>query len=433
MYNYKIDTLKNGLKILTVPNKETKLIILTIFMKLGNDIETSNILEIGHFIEHLFSMFTSSKYPDGKINRENFAFKNIDLSAEIINKNIKFTLEFKNDNTEYVFDLISNALLDFKVDEDMFKQEKNAVIEELNEIIKDSDYKFDTKINSIIFKGHQREYSQKQRLINTRKLNSNDIAKYFNTYFTSKNYVIGIFGDVNTKLYNIFKSNMEYLKNDTPYTYSKFNLKMSKKIVYHERRSKGITNVSNLKIIFKINCNLFDDDYYTIISLLDILCGDLNSLLLKKLRNESGLVYDCEAVRDIDEIDNNISMIYFSTLCSNVNLLKVISHIFDILKELKINYIDKKYIKAYKSKIAIYKIKDNFTKKPDMVLNSYLTYLLWNKPIVKFNKEYDKLSSISLEKIKKIAYKLFNKENIVVCYDGNKKIDSDISKLVNLL
>mgnify|MGYP000953570941 CR=1 FL=1 len=429
MYNYKIDTLKNGLKILSVPNKETKLVILTIFMKLGNDIETLNILEIGHFIEHLFSMFTSSKYPDGKINRENFAFKNIDLSAEIINKNIKFTLEFKNDNLEFVFDLISNALLDFKVDEEMFKQEKNAVIEELNEIIKDSDYDFDTKINTIIFKGHQREYSQKQRLINTRKLKSIDIANYFNTYFTSKNYVIGIFGDVNPKLYTIFKTNMKYLKNVKQCTYSKFNLKMNKKVIYHKKK----TDVSNLKLIFKIDYNLFDPEYYIVIALLDILCGDLNSLLLKKLRNERGLIYDCEAIRDIDEIDSGLSMIYLSTLCNTDNVLEVIRSIFEILKEMKTTYIDSKYIKAYKSKIGIYKIKDNFTKKPDMVLNSYLTYLLWDKPIVRFNEEYKKLSYISLEKIKKMASNLFNKENMVVCYDGNKKLDNDIYELMNLL
>jgi len=429
MYNYKIDTLKNGLQILSVPNKETKLVILTLFMKLGNDIETLKILEIGHFIEHLFSMFTSSKYPDGKINRENFAFKNIDLVAEIINKNIKFTLEFKNDNLEYVFDLLSNALLDFKVDEEMFKQEKNAVIEELNEIIKDSDYDFDTKINTIIFKGHQREYSQKQRLINTRKLKSNDIAKYFDTYFTSRNYVIGIFGDVDIKLYNIFKTNMKYLKNVKHYTYSKFNLKMNKKIIYHKKK----TDVSNLKIIFKIDYNLFDPEYYIVIALLDILCGDLNSLLLKKLRNEKGLIYDCEGVRDIDEIDSGLSMIYLSTLCNTQNVLEVIRCILEILNELKMTYIDSKYIKAYKSKIGIYKIKDNFTKKPDMVLNSYLTYLLWNKPIVKFNKEYDKLSSMSLEKIKKMASKIFNKDNIIICYDGNKKLDGDIYELMNLL
>ena len=68
-----------------------------------------------------------------------------------------------------------------------------------------------------------------------------------------------------------------------------------------------------------------------------------------------------------------------------------------------------------------------------MVLNSYLTYLLWDKPIVRFNEEYKKLSYISLEKIKKMASNLFNKENMVVCYDGNKKLDNDIYELMNLL
>ena len=432
MYNYKIDTLDNGLKILTIPNNETKLIIVSIFMKLGNDIETPNILEVGHFIEHLFSMFTSTKYPNGKKNRENFAFKNIDLAAEIINKNIKFTLEFRNDTLEYVFDLVSHALLDFKVDTNMFNQEKNAVIEELNEIIKDSDYKFDTKINSILYKGHQREYSQKQRLINTRKITPKDIETYYNKYFTSHNYIIGIFGNINTKLYTIFKSTMEQLNNTKSYIYYNFNIKTQQKIIFH-KNIKDITNVSNLKIIFKIDYKLFDIEYYTILALLDILCGDLNSLLLNKLRNESGLIYDCEAVRDIDELDNGLSIIYLTTLCSQTNLIKVITQILIILKDLKNKFIDIKYIKAYKSKIGIYKIKDKFSKKPDMVLNSYLTYLLWDKPIVRFNDEYKKLSSISVDKIQHMASKIFTKNNLVICYDGYKKIDSEISKLMDIL
>ena len=38
-------------KILYIPNKETKLIILQINMLLGHDLETNKMLEIGHFIE----------------------------------------------------------------------------------------------------------------------------------------------------------------------------------------------------------------------------------------------------------------------------------------------------------------------------------------------------------------------------------------------
>ena len=32
-------------------------------MIIGNDIENKELLEIGHFIEHLFSLYTSTKYP----------------------------------------------------------------------------------------------------------------------------------------------------------------------------------------------------------------------------------------------------------------------------------------------------------------------------------------------------------------------------------
>ena len=84
----------------------------------------------------------------------------------------------------------------------MFKQEKNAVIEELNEIIKDSDYKFEKKINSIIFKGHQRAYSEEARLENTLNITEKDVNNYYKTYFSTKNFIIGVFGNLETKHYN---------------------------------------------------------------------------------------------------------------------------------------------------------------------------------------------------------------------------------------
>ena len=91
MYPHKIYKLDNNLKIITLPNKTTPLAILIITMKLGNDLETKGILEIGHFIEHLFSMFTSTKYPDGKKNREELSFRNVELTAGIVNKEIPIT------------------------------------------------------------------------------------------------------------------------------------------------------------------------------------------------------------------------------------------------------------------------------------------------------------------------------------------------------
>ena len=287
MYKYNIETLKNGLKLIRIPNKETNLLLLQIQMKLGHDLETRSILESGHFIEHLFSMFTSSKYPDGKENREVMALKNINLDAEIQYKNIKFVLEFEKKHIDYVIDLVTNALLYFKVDKSMFKQEQNAVIEELNAIIKDADYEFETKINKLLFKNHQRSYSEKIRLNNTKKITPLDIQKYYTKYFTSKNYVIGIFGDIDNKDYNGLKKNMNKLQNKGTYKYNDYSLSIREPIIFHNNKEK----VSNLKLIFNINSLFFEKEYYSIRGLIEILTGDLNSLLLKVLRNEKGLVY----------------------------------------------------------------------------------------------------------------------------------------------
>ena len=429
MYEYNFETLKNGLKLIRVPNTETNLILFQILMKLGNDLETKSILECGHFIEHLFSMFTSPKYPDGKKNREDMALKNIDLDAEIQNKSIKFVLEFEKKNIDYVIDLVTNALLDFKVDKTMFKQEQNAVIEELNEIIKDADYEFETKINKLLFKDHQRSYSEKIRLNNTKRLTPSNIETYYKKYFTSKNYVIGIFGDIDVKYYNILKTNMNKLKNKHSYKYNDYSLIIREPIIFHNNKEQ----ISNLKLIFNINTTLFEKEYYIIRGLIDILTGDLNSLLLKVLRNEKGLVYHCDGNYDIDVYNKGMSLVTITTLCNTKNLLKVIEYIIEVLNYTKTDYIHDKYINAYKSLVKIQKQKDIFSKKPNDVLTNYCTNLLWNKPIISFHNEYVKLGNINKEILKKQAKTIFKKSNLVVCYDGNKNMNKEILDIVSRL
>ena len=429
MYKYKTEILKNGIKILKIQNKNVEFAIIQILMKLGNDIETKTLLETSHFIEHLFSLFTSPKYPDGKLNRENLSFKNIDLDAEVINKSIKFTLEFDIKHSEYVVDLVSNALINFKIDKTMFKQEKNAVIEELNELIKDADYKFEMKINSIMYKGHQRAYTEQDRLNNTKKISSKDIENYFKRYFTCKHYIIGIFGNLSIKNYNQLKQNMEHLCNKYSYTYKPYSINMNQPIIYYKKQS----NVSNIKLFFKLNCTMFDKDFYTIKALIEILCGDLNSLLLKKLRNEKGLVYHCSGDVDLDEVNKGLSHIELTTLCNTKNIIKVITFIIEILKEIKYDYIDNRYIKSYCEEIKLSKKKEEFSKRPLDQLSNYSRYYLWNKPIVSFNQEYSNLCNVNREQVRSMANSIFKPTNIIIAYDGSKQLNTTIEKIINSL
>ena len=132
---------------------------------------------------------------------------NISLDAEVVTKNTNFQYVLKKKYLNKLLDMIANSLFDFTIDEELFINEKNSVIEELNAIINDSEYKFETFVDKSLYKTHTRNYSQEMRLNNVKKVNSNDILDFFKKFYIPENIVISIFGDVNqNKTINLFNN-----------------------------------------------------------------------------------------------------------------------------------------------------------------------------------------------------------------------------------
>ena len=429
MYLYKKSKLNNGLKILTIFFKNINIITLQLNFKLGHDIEYSNILEIGHFMEHLFTLFTSDKYPSGKDNRSFFYLNNIDLDAEIETKNINFTLEFKLKHLDKIIDIVCNALIYYKVDEELFYKEQNAVIEELNEIIEDNNYDLNTKIDNIIYKNHQRSINQQKRLENCKKLKPNDLINYFRKYFVPKNLIISASGNI--KHDELSDKVNSYFTNISTLIKNKYN-NLNKEIVYKKISSKYNTNdkiiynkkdtaTASLKLYFKINYLIFDKEIYTIIALLSILTDDLDSIILKRLRGNEGLVYYLNSGHDCDEYDKNLSFVSIESSVNNKNLKKVVNIIFEELNNVKKNFINDSYINKYIEKIKIEYIKSKYNKNPDNLLDSYSKNYLWDKPIIEYHNEYKNYINIDKYKLKNMANEIFNNNNCFICYNGNKK------------
>ena len=154
--NYKIIKTKSGLTLLHVPNNNLKIIYINIGVKIGSDIEIKKTLEYSHFMEHLFTLLTSKKYNDGLKNRNFLSQNNVKLNAEVVNKHTLFQFMMRNNFFDKFLDMLINALYDYYIDENLFINEKNSVVEELNSIINDTDYKFETFLEKKIYKNHTR-------------------------------------------------------------------------------------------------------------------------------------------------------------------------------------------------------------------------------------------------------------------------------------
>jgi len=432
--NYKTYKLKNGLNIVFVPDKKIKLIYINIGVKIGSDTETVKTLELSHFIEHLFTLLTSNKYKDGLANRNLLAKYNIDQDAEVITKNTDFQYVMKKKYLNKFLDILGNALVDFTIDEKLFINEKNSVVEELNAIINDTDYKLESFIDKTLYRSHTRNYSQELRLANVKTTKSKDILDFFKKYYKPENMVISFFGDVDQKktvsfFTDIFKSyNMlDTIPIKNLYAdENKINIRNSKKI-FHLKEKK---QTCNLKIIFNIPYVFFDDEYYCIFSILNMLTYDLSSILLNRLRNKEGLIYDLNGQMDLDENTSNLSFVYFETSVESDKITRVIEIILEELRNLKAGKIDEAIIKRYKESLKIKFIRDSLTFQPMRLIDEYTKYVLWGKKIIKFNDEYKKFGDVNKNHITKIANKIFDFNKISIFYNGSQNYDAKISKLL---
>lgn len=427
--SYKIYKANNGLKLLHVPNKDIKIIYVNIGVKIGSDIEKLETLEYSHYMEHLFTLLTSNKYNDGLKNRNFLSQNNVKLNAEVVTKHTLFQFTMKNNFFDKFIDMLVNALYNYHVDEKLFQNEKNSVVEELNAIINDNDYKFETFIEKKIFKNHTRVYSQEERLKNVKKTLPKNIVNFFNKYYTPNNMILSFYGNISIK--NILKKINDFSSKPIAklnlYNESKFKITHKNKVNY----LKETKQTCSLKIIFNVPYKFFDDEYYNIFSILNILSYDISSILVNRLRNIEGLIYDLSAFMDLDENHKHLSFIYFETNVESEKIVKVIKIILEELIKLKTSFLDNKLIKRYKESLKIKYINDNLTFKPLKLLDEYAKYLLWNKDIVKFKDEYINFGNIDKERIKYLSNKIFDFKNMYIFYNGSKNYNSEINKLIS--
>jgi predicted Zn-dependent peptidase len=433
--NYKKVVLDNKLTLLFVPNKKIKLIYINIGVKIGSDIEVLKTLEISHFIEHLFTLLTSNKYSNGLENRNLLSKLNISLDAEVVTKNTNFQYVLKKKYLNKLLDMIANSLYDFTIDEELFINEKNSVIEELNYIINDSEYKFETFVDKSLYKTHTRNYSQEMRLNNVKKVNSNDILDFFKKFYIPENIVISIFGDVNqnktinlfNNVFNQYKENNNFKEIKLYESEKKYKMDFSKKI-YHLKEKK---QTCNIKIMFNIPYKFFNDEYYIVFAILNILTFDLSSILINRLRNQEGLIYDLQGQMDLDENTDQLSFVYFETNAESDKIVKVIGIILEELKKLREGKIQQNVIDRYKESLKIKYIRDNLTFKPMKMIDEYTKYLLWGEKIVKFEDEFSNFGNVNKSNITNISKQIFNMNKISIFYNGSKNHDKELKKLLS--
>ena len=189
--------------------------------------------------------------------------------------------------------------------------------------------------------------------------------------------------------------------------------------------------ISTIKIGWRIDMNIFTHDFYKIYALDYILINDLNSLLLKKLRTEQGLIYDIESHFSIDEFQNNLSFYFFQTTVSSKKLLNVITAFMEVIDYLTKNKIREENFRKYLETQEQFALDRHENIDYTATLNNYARSYLWGHNIITQSVEDKNYVNLTREEILRVSKQIFTTNNLYISYANSTNLNTKINEILD--
>ena len=284
---------KNGLRIITVPMKNTETVTFLVLVATGSKYETKEKNGISHFLEHLFFKGTKKRPTTLKIAE---TLDKVGGSYNAFTSN-EFTGYFAKVSSQYLdlaLDWISDIFLNSKLKEADIEKEKGVIIEEIN-MYQDTPVSYIKDLYEKLLYGDQPAgwltIGEKEIITKFKRKN---LIEYLKTHYSALNTVIIISGNINKGIEEKIKKYFKNIEISPP----------SQKIKVEEIQNKPQTLIHFKETDQTHLClgvrgyDLFNPKRYAQEILSVILGGDMSSRLFISIRAKKGLCYYIQTSSD---------------------------------------------------------------------------------------------------------------------------------------
>ena len=318
-------TLKNGLRIITVPQKGTRAVTVLVLVGTGSKYETKEINGVSHFLEHLFFKGTKKRpsprsvaEPLDRVGGIFNAFTSEDYTG--------YFVKVDKNHLDLALDLVSDIYLNSLLSKKEIEKERGVIIEEINMYL-DTPMIYISELWKKILYGDQPagwEVAGTKETIS--KINREQILNYVKSQYVASNTVICIAGKISsTQAIDKIREYFSKIKITKP--------KSKPPVVEKQKKPQTLlfpkkTDQTHLALGVRAY-NLFHPQKYTLELLGVILGGMMSSRLFEEIRTKLGIAY---YVQTNVSIDPETGFLVTQAGIDNANIKKAI---LTILKEYK--------------------------------------------------------------------------------------------------
>ncbi|MCX6722204.1 MAG: pitrilysin family protein [Candidatus Staskawiczbacteria bacterium] len=422
---YKKTTLKNGLRIITIPMESANSVTVLILVGTGSKYETKDINGISHFLEHMFFKGTQ-KRPNTLEISETLDSIGGEYNAFTSKEVTGFWAKVEKSHADVALDWISDIFLNSKFDENEIQREKGVIIEEVNMYLDTPTAYLGDLWEKLLYGDQPAGWMTIGEKENILSFNREKVVDYYKSHYSPSNVVICVAGNVKTKNIEakIKKSFEASEKTEEPKKLKAKEAQQEPKVLIHNKKTDQTHFCLGVRAY-----DLFDKRRYALALMAVILGGNMSSRLFIKVRERNGLAYSIHT-----SADNSTDTGYLVTQAGidHKNLEKSVELILQEYKDLRDNKITEKELQ--KAKDYLKGITSLSLDSSDTQASFYGVQELLEKDILSPKEKFKKIDAVSVSDIKKIAGDIFvpEKLNLAVIGPFEQKDSVRIKQLLNL-
>jgi len=417
-----IHKLKNGLRLIAIPMSGTKTATILVIVGTGSKYENKNNNGISHFLEHMFFKGTAKRPSTMAISAELDGI-GAEFNAFTAKEYTGYWVKSDASKIELAMDVVSDMLLNSKIDAGEIAREKGVIIEEFN-MYRDNPMMYVEDLFEECLYGDQPAgwdtIGTKQSILG---LSRPDFMDYLKSQYGAQNTVICLAGNINN---NIIKKINKYFSKYQPTDFKD-------KIKVKEAQSRTQCKVHYKKTDqahLSLGVRAFPIGHRDEIALkiLGVLLGgSMSSRLFINLRERQGLAY---YIRTSTEFYTDSGYLTTQAGVPVDKLEKAIQIILQEYKEIKIGLADKDELRRVKDlfagKLAIQ------LEASDNVADWYGRQAVIRKNIFSPEEYIKKIKSVKLTDLRRVAQDIFTNQGLNLAVIGPYRDEARFRKILKI-
>lgn len=421
--NYKKTTLKNGLRILTVPMQGTQTATVLLMVNAGSRFESEKQAGLSHFIEHMLFKGTEKRPTTQDISEELDAIGG-EFNAFTSKDKTMYYAKTDSKHIGTAFDVLADMFLNSKIEQKEIKKESGTILQELSMYEDDPRRMVGDKIEELLYKNSTlgREIIGYKKTI--KKFARKDFIAYIKKHYNASGTVVCVAGKFDEK--EIIKKVQAYLGN-----MAKGKITNFEKVVEKQKTPQvGIKFKKTDQTHFIIGNRAYRQghkDRYALSLLAVILGGNMSSRLFLEIREKRGLAY---SVRTGIDTYQDCGYIATQAGVEHGKLGKTIDVILKEYKKIATEKVGEKELRKAKDFVKGKGVME--FEASEEVAMFFIDQEFHKEKILTLKEVFAKVDAVTADDILRVAKDVFKSNKLNVAVIGPHKNSKQIEKILKI-